>query len=362
MRLAIVPDYPQEGWRSMDLFASMLHRYWPADSRYRADMLAPPWRNRFTLLSVAAGAARSADRLMNRFITYPRYLRGVRASFDAFHIVDHSYAQLVAGLPSARVGVFCHDLDAFRCVLQPEVEPRPRWFRSMASRQLAGLQSAAVVFHTSATVRAEILYYNLVDPARLVQAPPGLDPAFVPAEVPCAGPPTLLHVGSCIPRKRVDLLLETFARLRSRFPDLRLSKVGGEFTPAQSEIVRRERLAGAIDHRHDLTSEQLADCYRRATLVMQTSSSEGFGMPAIEALACGAPVLASELPVFREVADDALVYCSGSDPDEWAAVASGLLDGSRSPPSTAIRAGVAARYSWENHARTIADAYAKLSE
>ena len=63
---------------------------------------------------------RNADRLLNRFVNYPRYLRQHASEFDVFHIVDHSYAQLVHELPAARTVVTCHDLDTFRCLLDPE--------------------------------------------------------------------------------------------------------------------------------------------------------------------------------------------------------------------------------------------------
>ena len=83
----------------------------------------------------------NADRLVNRLWTYPRHLRRWRSHFDVFHIVDHSYAQLVHALPPGRTGVFCHDLDAFRCLLEPGQERRPLWFRVLARHVLAGLAS-----------------------------------------------------------------------------------------------------------------------------------------------------------------------------------------------------------------------------
>ena len=78
---------------------------------------------------------------------------GLAGDFDLFHVVDHTYAQLVHALPADRTGVYCHDLDAFRCLLEPAADPRPRWFRALARRILTGMQKAAVVFHNSAPDR-----------------------------------------------------------------------------------------------------------------------------------------------------------------------------------------------------------------
>src|SRR5262249_48681405 len=154
---------------------------------------------------------------------------------DLFHVVDHSYAQLLHGLPAERSGVFCHDLDTFRCLLQPEQEPRPRWFRLATRHILRGLQKAAVVFHTTTAVRREIERRGLLAPARLVQAPPGVAPEFTPEPTHpdsaadflavLGDAPFLLHVGRCVPRKRLDVLLDVFAAVRAHYPELRLVQV-----------------------------------------------------------------------------------------------------------------------------------------
>src|SRR5207253_2917031 len=126
---------------------------------------------------------------------------------------------------------------------EPRCEPRPRWFRALVRRTLRGLQQAAVVFHNSVQTRRQIEHHGLVDPARLVYAPLGVAAEFTPA--PAGNPPRpggapfLLHVGSCIPRKRIDVLLDIFAAVRRAHPDLRLVKVGGTWTPAQREQLDR---------------------------------------------------------------------------------------------------------------------------
>src|SRR5262245_56722410 len=127
-RLHVLCDYPEEGWPSMDLVAEMLLgelRARHAD-RIQATRICPPFRRRLSRLPVVrrCRTAFNVDRLLNRFRDYPRHLRQT-AGADWFHVCDHSYAHLVHALPPGRAGVFCHDLDAFRCVLEPRSEPRP---------------------------------------------------------------------------------------------------------------------------------------------------------------------------------------------------------------------------------------------
>ena len=123
MRLAVIADLVEENWPSMDLCAESLVERLQAEHADALDatLVRPPMVRRATALSASRGL--NADRFLNRFRDYPRHLRGIRGSHDAFHVADHTYAQLVHELPAGRTGVFCHDLDAFRCLLGEERRP-----------------------------------------------------------------------------------------------------------------------------------------------------------------------------------------------------------------------------------------------
>lgn len=350
MRLAVLTDYPEEGWPSMDLVAEMLLKHLPPD--VQGTRVCPPWKRR---LSFLGGQGRNFDRLANRMWHYPRYLRNGIGEFDGFHLCDHSYSQLVHELPAERTGVFCHDLDTFRCILEPEKEPRPNWFRAMARKILAGLQKARVVFHLTSAVREQIERFGIVDPAKLVRCPLAAAKEFS-YQLPR---PTdmiyLLHVGSCIPRKRINVLLETFAAVRR--PGMKLIQVGGEWTPPQRDQIDQLKIADAIEQKRRLSRPEIAELYRGAAAVLQPSDAEGFGLPVIEALACGATVVASDIPVLREVGGAAVTYCSVGDVEHWADTVSKLLAGQQLAPALDKRLAQAAKFSWAEHARVIADAY-----
>jgi glycosyltransferase involved in cell wall biosynthesis len=368
-RLAVLCDYPEESWPSMDLVAEMLlcepsplytQRVCPT---FRRRLGRLPWLSRRHL-------ARNADRLVNRFFDYPRHLRQRLSEFDAFHICDHSYAQLVHGLPPQRTGVFCHDLDTFRCLLDPATERRPAWFRLLARRVLTGMQKAAVVFHTTTGVRLQIERHGLVDPKRLVRAPLGVACEFTadpPGEEPLPpavagldGRPFVLHVGSCIARKRIDVLLDVFAALHAHLPELRLVKVGGPWTGGQRAQIERHGIADFVVPLQDLTRQAIATLYRRAKLVLVPSEAEGFGLPVLEALACGAIVVASDLCVLREVGGEAVVYCPVGDVPAWVEAALWLLEQPHSAPPREARLARAGAFSWAAYARTIFGAYRRL--
>jgi glycosyltransferase involved in cell wall biosynthesis len=290
--------------------------------------------------------------LANRIWDYPRYLRGRVRDFELFHLCDHSYSQVIHELPAERVGVMCHDLDTFRCLLEPDKEPRPRWFRAMARRILAGLRKAGLVFYLTDGVREQIERFGVVDPAKLVRAPAGVAGEFCYRHG--AKKDYVLHVGSCIPRKRIDVLLRVFAEVSGT--GMKLVQVGGEWTPEQRGLIGELGIGDRVEQVRGLSRAQIAELYRGATAVLQTSEAEGFGLPVVEGLACGAVVVASDIPVLREVGGDAVVYCPVGDVGRWVKVVRGVLKGGM-VPTLETRLARAAKYSWAEHARVVAEAY-----
>jgi glycosyltransferase involved in cell wall biosynthesis len=376
-----VCDFLEEQWPSMDLIGDMLLRHLSGDLQngVRVGRIRPSMRRRFTAAGGAAtGLGFKADRLFNRYWYYPRQLRRHAESFDVFHLVDHSYAHLVLELPADRTLVTCHDLDTFRCLLQPEIEKRSAPFRAMVRRTLRGLQRAARVVCPSAATRDALVACNLVPVERLRIVPLAAQPscsseadAFADGEIArTLGPvrassPEVLHVGSTIPRKRVDVLLEVFSEVRRVFPGARLVRVGGAFTPEQESMLERLRLEDAVVVQPYLDGPLLAAAYRRAAVVLLVSEREGFGLPLVEAMACGTPVAASDLPALHEVGGDACVYCPVGDVAAWAAVVTTLLrERLDDPAGWAIRSknaiARAGRFTWQEYARRMVEVYKEV--
>jgi glycosyltransferase involved in cell wall biosynthesis len=370
--LAVLCDFPEEGWPSMNLCAEMLMKNWPAEIGAQPVRVCPPFRRLFARRPSASSprGERSTDRLFNRFWQYPRYVRKLTSKYPAFHLCDHSYSHLFHELPADRTGVFCHDLDTFRCLLDPAAERRPRWFRAMANRILTGFQRAAIVFFNSQQVRRQIEHYQLIEPGRLVHAPLGVAEEFFQTDLhdsqadvllaSLAGAPYLLHVGSCIPRKRVDVLIEVMAAVKRQHGNVKLVQVGGHWNESHLAAIRKANLESDILQKHDLPRTALAAIYRRASIVLMTSEAEGFGLPAIEALASGCRLVVSDIPVLREVAGEAAVFCPVGDVPAWTQAVCQLLSDPASGPAPQARLEQARHYSWKSHARIIAESYQEL--
>src|SRR5450755_423129 len=189
IRVGLVCDYAEELWPSMDLVGDMLCQYMAADVTTEVDVtqLRTAMRRRLSRVPLLGPkTSLNADRLLGRFWDYPRWLAKELNRFDLFHLVDHSYSQLLHILPPERTVVTCHDLDTFRCALDPQREPRPRWYRLMVERILDGFRKAAYVIVVSEATRAELLRYDLVPPNRIRVIHNGVHPAYSELPEPVA--------------------------------------------------------------------------------------------------------------------------------------------------------------------------------
>ena len=176
----------------------------------------------------------------------------------------------------------------------------------------------------------------------------------------------LLALGSFHPRKNLPNLVEAYDRFRSENPGRILLLIAGrggrDSGRLLSRIVRspfrREILLSGYVPREDLPA-----LYAGADLLVFPSLYEGFGIPALEAMAVGTPVLVSDLPVFEEVCGAAALRFNPEDPDS---IARGIALSLQEEPERAerIRQGAerARRFRWEDSARRLRDLFRETAE
>jgi len=379
IRVAVCADFREESWPSMDRVANELLGAIAAEhtTTIEATPVCPPFSRRATRISSGA-AALNIDRGLNRLVDYPRHVGRLASSYDVFHIVDHSYSQLVYRLPPGRSVVTCHDLDTFRSVIAPMEEPRSPLFKAMTRHILAGLRRAACITCDTRAVRDEILAGDIAPPERVVVIPIGVGSEFrSEARVDSdreverhlaypVGSIEILHVGSNAPRKRIDRVLQLTADLVRQDARVRLVRVGGSLTGEQQRLARDLGVTDRITVLPPLNDRHLASLYRRAALVVLPSEREGFGLPVVEALACGAPVLASDLPVLREVGGSAAEFVPAGDRDAWARTATRMIR-EKSEHTHVWQArrdrGLTwtSRFSWSQFAKDLAEVYRNVA-
>jgi glycosyltransferase involved in cell wall biosynthesis len=381
LRVAVIADYLEEGWPSMDLVADMLMEHLRKEhaGTIEATLVRPPMPRRLSRLPRAAVGPKPSvvDRAVARQWDYPRQLRRLDG-VDVYHVVDHTYANLVHRLPRERTVVTCHDVDAFRSILEPEAERRSLPYRWMSQRILDGLRQAAHVMCDSDATRDALAGLAAFPDDRLSVIRNGADAtgwsdSGAASDLEAGrllGPPRrhdLLHVGSTIPRKRIDLLIDIFAAIRAAQPDVRLIRAGGQFTAEQRVRARDLGVLDAIVVLPFVDRATLSAVYRRAAVTLLPSEREGFGLPLVETLACGTPVVASDIPVLREIGGDAASYAPLDDVPAWRETVLALFrERDVSPDAWRARREAAraraADFSWSHYTTRVAEVYAAVAE
>ena len=281
--------------------------------------------------------------------------------------VDVFHATNFAAPPTRRAAVVVtiHDLTYLR---YPEmVTDASARYRTLVPR---ALQRGAVVCTPTAAVASEVADEYHLPPDRLVVTPLGVDdtwrqttppdPAWLAAhDLPAR---YLLFVGNREPRKNLPTLLAAYRQLlvgvgvgagSTTVPPLVL--VG---PPGWGDALDTAGLPpGAVRTPGYLPQPDLARVVAGAAAVVVPSWYEGFGLPALEALACGTPVVAADLPALREVLGDQAELAPPGDPAALAAALARVLDDPGGEPARAARRARAAGFTWEACAQATVSAY-----
>ena len=280
---------------------------------------------------------------------------------DLLHSIDH----VAPAWGPWRSVVTLHDL-AF--LLYPETHTAAS--RAYYAATGESVRRADRVIAVSQRTASDAVRLLGIDPARIRVVHEAAAPAFVPRArdelLPLARRldfdperPYVLFVGTLEPRKNVPLLLEAFGLVRTEV-DVQLLLVGGRGW-ADEPIFAAHARSGAGEAVHfvgTLAEDDLAGLYSHAGVFALPSLYEGFGLPVLEAMACGAPVLCSNAGPLPEVAGDAAVLLKPEDPFAWARAMLDLLTRPAAAAQLRQRGFARARqFSWGRAAQSTRDVY-----
>ena len=319
-----------------------------------------------------------------RLIDEPRYLmenrefprqRKLARRIDAWRMKRTLRSSLVHGpnyfLPAA-VGsgvITVHDLSVFK---YPETHPAAR-VRAFEQLFKSSLDRSAHVITDTETIRQELVATFSLRPEFVTAIPLGVDPRFRPAHASRSGTLDSLGLshggyGLCVstlePRKKILELLMAWERLpagiRNRYPLVLAGGSGWENDDLHAEIDRGVS-DGWLRHLGFVDDELLPDLYAGAALFIYPSIYEGFGLPPIEAMASGVPVIVADRSCLPEVCGDAARYVDPDDPDAFASAIDASLSDASWRAETVTRGLERARqFTWERCVERTIGVYRKV--
>jgi glycosyltransferase involved in cell wall biosynthesis len=258
-------------------------------------------------------------------------VEAVVGPLDVFHFSDWMYPPQRGGLRVTTV----HDLVPLR--FPDLVERQTR--RMHGPKYENATRTCDVLFANSRFTAGELVGLLDVPEERIEVAYPGVDPIFTPeGDRADLGSPYVLVVSTLEPRKNLPTLVDGFQLLRRHRPELTLALTGLSGWERRNLAAEGVRLLGYVP------DDELARLYRGASAFAYSSQFEGFGIPVVEALACGVPAVVSSHASLDEASGD---VAWRADPDEPEAFAEALEQALEAPAEKRER-GIAhaAQFTW----------------
>jgi len=237
-----------------------------------------------------------------------------------------------------------------------------RWY-GFTDEQAATVRRLSHLLAVSAAARDSHVDHYGMAPQQAHIAFNGIDlEVFCPGETAQRDPYLIAATASAdVPIKGLDVLMRAFVELASQIPELKLEMIGQLRDGPARQILTEADLLDRVTCRSGVTREQIADLYRRAGVVVCPARFEGFGFPAAEAMACGAPVIASDGGALPEVVGEAGCIVPAGDSAALVTAIRGVLN----EPDLARQMGEAgakraqAAFSWRDHALAASSLYEK---
>ncbi|VXB23549.1 Mannosyltransferase [Arthrobacter sp. 9V] len=246
-----------------------------------------------------------------------------------------------------------HDLIYYEHPAPPGFLPAPvrllwRLYHKAFWPQRLLLNRADIVATISRTTEALMAKYKLTKrPVRIVGNAP--QPGQTPRDPEAGAEKSLLYMGSFMPYKNVETMIRGMSGLEDYTLHL-LSRI----TPQRKAELEALVPSGAkVVFHNGVTDTEYDELLLRATALVSLSRAEGYGLPLVEAMALGTPVIASDIPIFREVGGDAVSYVHPESAAEFAAAVTALGEDSLWKERSRSSVERAAQFNWDESARQL---------
>lgn len=303
----------------------------------------------------------------NRHRRYPALLRPAPA--DIYHILDHSYAHLLSRLPPERTVVTCHDLMPLM-VDGYQRSPGGKLSQASFRHSIGHMKKARHIIADSAATKKAIVDILGLPGQSITVVPLGVDEIFLSSPNDTQGENQeglkfILQVGATAEpyKNTMNALKAFFLLLKGREGRIKLLKVGKPYTREQQMYIESHGIAAHLQYSGFVPRADLPRVYRKASVLLMPSLYEGFGLPVLEAMACGVPVVTSDRGSIPEVAGDAVLFIDPTDPENIAEGMEKVLTDKNKRSALIAKGRLRAKdFTWERTARETVTVYQKIIE
>lgn len=372
MRVVIVRREAKVAF-SMDVYADnlvaelkILHPEWEI-----IEIAPKPWSKDLENLWHSGNPIR---KYYERFLNHPRTVSNLEA--DVFHIIDHTNGHVAYWLKKLGkpVIITCHDLVQY---VYPEILKNQSRFPafSMAAWEYS-VKGIAVVDRTiavSTNTAQDITNHLNINPEKITVIPNGVESQFRPLSSEIvenwrqqytASPEEIciLNVGSTHQRKNIITVLKVVKAIADRGFPVRLWKIGDDFTIEQKQFISDQTLSKHITFLGKLDREALICFYNAADVLLAPSLYEGFGLTILEAMACGTPVITSNVSSLPEVAGDGAILVNPTDVEAIVKAIIHLQTDSIDRQNLANKGlNISNKFTWQKTVKNIVEVYQQVS-
>ncbi|WP_411845344.1 glycosyltransferase family 1 protein [Roseibacillus persicicus] len=317
-------------------------------------------------LPVPESILSSREGVLKRFISsqiaYPRLLQNFSISGVA-HILDHSSAYLVPALKKMGVPILvtAHDIFPLYCNEGLSVRQKNRFRRT-----LDNLHHADMIFSVSEFSKGDLVEKLGLDAEKILVNPLGVHPCFQPNGPRVTGVAqgrlTVLSVGTTGPRKNLESLPKIFKEVSRTFSNVTLVRIGPKLNEDLLKSLQEILGVEGVIELGRVDEDDLVKWYNTADVLILPSLFEGFGLPALEAMACGCPVVSSHSASLTEVGGDSVTYF---DPNDSRGGGEALVKVLGDPALRERMASSGSRrastFTWEAHCEGLMSSYRKIA-
>ncbi|MEM4330487.1 MAG: glycosyltransferase family 1 protein [Candidatus Pacearchaeota archaeon] len=232
----------------------------------------------------------------------------IKKDYDVYHIIDHSYSYLINFLPKDRTIITCHDLIPLK--FSERISLRGR---ILFRYYIKLLKKARAIIADSNNTKRDLMTEFKIIKNKIKVIPPisierkkfSLTKKRIKEKRGLEDKIILLSVGSFF-YKNTLLILKSLNYLKEKYPNIVLIKIG-EFLKEEKKFIEKNDLQRFIIKKSSLTQKELEETYYLSDILVFPSLYEGFGIPPLEAMACGTPVITSNTSSLPEVVKDAAI-------------------------------------------------------